>query len=49
MRFCLSFSLFIQTTNVAGGIITFGDMAAKNGVIHLIDKVSLDSFNFVLK
>ncbi|XP_077090778.1 stabilin-2 isoform X1 [Siphateles boraxobius] len=28
-----------DTTNVAEGNITFGDMAAKNGVIHLIDKV----------
>ncbi|XP_051746711.1 stabilin-2 isoform X3 [Ctenopharyngodon idella] len=28
-----------ETTIVAGGKITFGDMAAKNGVIHLIDKV----------
>ncbi|XP_056311873.1 stabilin-2-like [Danio aesculapii] len=28
-----------DTTIVAGGKITFGDMAAKNGVIHLIDTV----------
>lgn len=39
------FSLFIKTTIVAGGKITFGDMAAKNGVIHLIDKVSLWSLS----
>lgn len=49
MTFCLSFcvflSLFIKTTIVAGGKITFGDMAAKNGVIHLIDKVSLWSLS----
>lgn len=31
--------LFIQTAVVAGGKITIGDMAAKNGVIHFIDKV----------
>uniref|UniRef100_A0A671QZM6 Stabilin-2-like n=1 Tax=Sinocyclocheilus anshuiensis TaxID=1608454 RepID=A0A671QZM6_9TELE len=30
--------LFIQTAVVAGGKITIGDMAAKNGVIHFIDK-----------
>ncbi|XP_016412871.1 stabilin-2-like [Sinocyclocheilus rhinocerous] len=28
-----------DTTIVAGGKITYGDMAAKNGVIHFIDKV----------
>lgn len=42
---CVFLSLFIKTTIVAGGQITLGDMAAKNGVIHLIDKVSLWSLS----